>query len=103
MKSHYLFAENEIVGTFVDPSEVHHTELPQNAIETLNKFDSISIGWWHNFEPDTLGTSDAQFHLEERLSATLGFTVRCSMFRNNGKEIGLSDNVNDGIMLIWKK
>lgn len=99
-RSHFIFEDDEIVGTFINPSEVHHTKLSKESIKKLFEFEPISVGWWHDFAPGTLGTSDAGAHLEKVIAKAIGAPVRCQLFRENGHDIGLSDDVSEGVMVV---
>ena len=99
-RSHFIFEDEEIVGVFINPSEVHHTKFSEEDIKSLFEFEPISLGWWHDFAPGTLGTSDAEVHLEKVISAKVGAPVRCQLFRDNGHDIGLADDVSEGVMVV---
>jgi hypothetical protein len=98
--SRFIFEDDQIVGVFINPAEVHYTRILPEDVKLLLEFESISVGWWHDFPPGTLGASDAGEYLEKVISEQIGASVRCKLFRENGHEIGLSDDVSHGIMII---
>jgi len=101
--SRFIFEDSDIVGVFVNPAEVHHTKIFPEDVKSLLEFEPISVGWWHDFPPGTLGASEAGEFLEKVISEQIGFSVRCKLLRENGREIGLADNVSQGIMIISLK
>ena len=101
--SHYIFEDSEIVGVFVNPAEVHYTRISAEDVKSLFEFEQINLGWWHDFAPGTLGASEAGEYLERVISEEVGASVRCKLYRENGHEIGLSDDANQGIMIVSLK
>lgn len=101
--SRFIFENDETVGVFINPAEVHYTRILPEDVKSLLEFEPISVSWWHDFTPGTLGASDAGECLEKVISEAIGVSVRCELFRENGREIGLSDDVSQGIMIVSLK